>query len=297
MKTSHYNSKVTIARFKIRNLLQFAILAVQAYLTVLFAFVSLEPPPGKRLFQTMIILIAGLVIDHLLFLWYCYYSQLQIVKQKRRYEQEKHAIQLQHSDRFLKAMNSSYREFRNGLQVMLLLAERKKYDLLKEYIFSLAESMTRIQSCHTQNPILNMVIFSHKVLAREKKINLVVDSTTPFHGYFFNFHLLTEAVSLVLDRMVENEVNSNSFTRAVFLDIRADGDIYHFNFYISSEAVLIFKQRRRLNYKMTFGLRYQEKALEGFDSIDELVKRLEGQVEYIIKGDTVVHLKIMINKT
>lgn len=296
MKQNEWNPKINLPKFDIRGMVLAAVFVVQTCLIAIFLLISLDPDRHQQYTQTVALIITGMIIDHLLFLAYCHYSERYGARQKLRHEQEKLTIQLQQSDLFLKALDSTYREFRNSLQVMLLLATQRKNDSLKEYITSFTEAMTRLQTRHTQNPVLNTVIYSHKILAREKKINLVVDSSTPFHGYFFNFHLLTALVSLALERMVENEINSQSFTRAVFLNIKSGGGLYHLDLYNSSEAVLIFKARKKRNYKPSLGLGYQEKALADFGPIDELIKRLQGRIEYIIKGDTVVQLKIKISK-
>ena len=62
----------------------------------------------------------------------------------------------------------------------------------------------------------------------------------------------------------------------------------------SEETTQILKRNLITDYKRAFGLVYQEKALDRFKIVEELVKEMGGVSSYIIKGDCVVQMKIKV---
>lgn len=143
------------------------------------------------LIEMNMITLFGLVVVQFIFIRF----YIQNKKQKIRLEQEKTYIQLYYSQLLIDTLACTHREFRNRLQVIITMGSTGEAENVKDYILGVAAVLTRFEFHHTENPLLNAAIKSQKILAREKKINLLVKSSASFRGYSSpNFYLITEMI-------------------------------------------------------------------------------------------------------
>jgi hypothetical protein len=215
--------------------------------------------------------------------------------QKQR-QQEKYNFLLQHSKRLITTLASEHREFRNRLQVIQMMGITGKSEDLTEYIYKLADEMSQSKRVAVENPVLVAALISQKILAKEKGVELQVFSDASLNSLTNDLDQLGEVINIALDLFIENEVNSRSEAKMVFLDIRETDEAYLFEFNNSEEAVRNLQSNKIKNYKWTQALEHRQEALSRFKVIGELVKELGGKPEYILKGDCIVQFKLKIKK-
>jgi hypothetical protein len=277
------------------NLL-FGILFFSIYnLTVMF-LLSAKNIPSYTLMKIVIIELVLIAAGMLVFFMNRSLLKRQCEQEKLRFEQEKVSLQMEHSHRLIETISSERREFRNRLQVMNMFAAMGKNEELSNYIQSVAAQMSETKMLDIENPIIVAAIVSRKVLGREKGVETVVYSNTSLNDFTIDLIKLGETLNLILGLFIENEVLSRSIMKRIFMDVEDDGDNYNFQFDNSEEAATNFRTGKYRNYKLPCTLECRKESLDQFKIADGLIKDLEGQSSYIVKGGYVVQLSFKLKK-
>lgn len=295
---SPIQKKNYFTRIDILNFLLFSILVFLTYELADLIILCLNNAPGFIIMKILVSGFAGMMITVLMFLYINYFSQRQRQQEQLLFEQEKHLLQLLHCNRLIDTLASTHRQFRNKLQVMNMLAEMGKNEALNEYIFNTADEMSRSKAVSIENPVLSAAIVSQKILAKERDINLVISSNTSIIHYAPNLIYLGEVINLILKLFIELELDSQSVTKAVFLDIKDNGYSYLFDFYHNREAIQNFESKKNWNFQpfSFYTQRYQETAFKRFGPVESLLRGIGSKGEYIIRGDVVIQLKFKVKK-
>lgn len=225
-----------------------------------------------------------------------YLTKKQREFEYRQNEQAKLLLQLQHSNRLIDTLASERREFRNRLQVMNAMAEMNKNEELKSYIGNVADEMIRTKVDKIENPVISSIILSQKILAKEKGIEIIINSNSSLIDIVTALSTLGEILNEVLELFIEGEIFSDSASHAISLKVEEDLEAYCFEFKNSEKAVSNIIQKRIKNYKLPYALEYREEALNRFKIVKELIKELGGIPTYIIKGDHVVQFTLKVPK-
>jgi hypothetical protein len=266
------------------------------YNLTVMTILSLKNVPSNILLKTVMFELVLITLALLIFFIIRFFLKTQSEQEKLRFEQEKVTLQMEHSNRLLKTLASEQREFRNRLQVMYIFAETGKNGELSKYIQSVATKMNETKMLDIGNPIIAAAIMSQKILGTEKGIETMVYSNTPLNDFTIDVIKLGETLNVILGLFVENEVLSRSATKMVFMDIKEEDSCYHFQFDNSEEAARNFRSGKYKDYKLPCALKYREEGVEKFKRVKELIKDLNGEASYIVKGGYVVQLSFKLQK-
>jgi hypothetical protein len=275
------------------NLL-FGILILSIYnFTVMFCLNSQNPALMKITITELVLIVIGLMAFFII----RYLLERQREQENLRFQREKIAIRIEHSNRLLNTIASERREFRNRLQVINMFAEVGKNVDLSNYIQSVALQMSETKMAdNIENPIILAVIMYHTILGREKGVETVIYSNTSLNDFANDLIKLVETLDVILGLFIANEVLSRSVTKKVFLDVKDDGEYYNFQFDNSEEAASSFKNGKYNNYKLPCALKYPEDGLKDFKGAGVLIKDLQAKPQYIVKGGYVVQLSFRLKK-
>ncbi|MGE5557859.1 MAG: hypothetical protein ACM3WV_04525 [Bacillota bacterium] len=215
------------------------------------------------------------------------------IERQKQLEEEQLKTELEQSYRMIENLSTERREFRNKLQVMTMLAGMGKPEDLSQYIQQIAEEMAMVNAINIENPILVSIIISQQIQAKEKGINIVVQSTTPMNDLTMNPVKLAQIFKIILDTLVQNELYSLNESRMISVYVNEDDDNYYFDFKNSEEAALVFKNELK---KKTLKPATETEGVSRLKIVETLLKELNGELTHTSYGPHTVQWKFTIKK-
>ena len=147
------------------------------------------------------------------------YHRLVIEKLMR--EQEMVHLQERHGHRYISALDSLYRLFRDYMQVIYTQIRAGKTEAAVNYLSTITGEISGCLKTDIENPVVAFAIGFHKLVAFEKfNIELEIFVKTPLDKCASLFPILEEVLDEMLGLMVANELTSRSMMKTVSPEYR-----------------------------------------------------------------------------
>lgn len=212
-------------------------------------------------------------------------------------EHAKLMAQLGPSYRLIDTTDCIFRILCDHLQVLYLMLPEGKEEVLSRYIFNMATEMRQLKYTGVKNPVIASVILSHKILAREKGIDLLINMNTILNDYTARLDLLEQVLDRSLKLLVENEIISRSKSKLLLLDISEVKESYIIFLSISEEAAQIFQSWELLGPgRPPAILDFRPSDQERFAPVLRLLERLDAPYTSKTYGNFTGELTLWLQK-